>query len=498
MKFERSVFFIALAVYGIAAWFSTGFYHGDEHYQIIEFALHRMGSNTTDQLAWEFAARVRPAIQPFLAFLVIRSLNLLSLPDPYFQAFVLRLLTAIFALISIRFFTRSSREMVRADLRKAYLLLSYFLWFLPFINVRFSSETWSGLLLLNALAVQLGSTPERRKFWIIGALLGGSFLFRYQNAFLGGGLILWMLVIGRIRAVNLLRLAASGFGVLLLGILLDYWMYGKFVLSWWNYFHVNLVEGVASSYGTEAWWNYFYSIFRFGFFPIGLPIILALLLFLFRQPKHVLTWTVLPFFIIHCIIPHKELRFLFPVVNLVPLILVLAWQGLKPGTGSRQRLNRRVLRPVLGILMLLNCVALVTVCLKPADDGFMTVTRYIRYHYGEEPLCLVSYDHSNPYGPWGLMATFYQEAGMQDLRLDSLEDLGEGIFDGKRRTLLVLKREHARTVPVRRFLREYGGRKAVQAIPSWMEPLMTLYGGFHMERIQELYVFSDPPGTGMK
>jgi hypothetical protein len=54
MKFERTVFLSAMLIYAISAWFSTGFYHGDEHFQIIEFACHKMGSVSQDQLAWEF------------------------------------------------------------------------------------------------------------------------------------------------------------------------------------------------------------------------------------------------------------------------------------------------------------------------------------------------------------------------------------------------------------------------------------------------------------
>jgi phosphatidylinositol glycan class B len=491
MKFERTVFLSAMLIYAISAWFSTGFYHGDEHFQIIEFACHKMGSVSQDQLAWEFESRVRPAIQPFVAFVVIRFLNLFALSDPYVQTFILRLLTAFFSLFSIRYFTFACRDMVRAEYRRAYLLLSYFLWFLLFVNVRFSSETWSGLLLLNSLSVQLIDDRERRKFWIIGGLLGLSFLFRYQNAFLAMGLILWLIIIQREKAVNMLKLSLSGLAVLLLGIVLDFWLYGEPVLSWWNYFYVNLVEGVASGYGTEAWWNYFYSIFRFGFFPISIPVILAFLLLLVKKPRNIFIWTIVPFFIIHCIIPHKELRFLFPVVNMVPVILVLAWQELNLDLDKWRKPGRVLLRATAWILVAINCIAVITVILKPADGGLMTITRYIRYHYGEQPIRLISYDHSNPYGPWGLMSTFYMEKDMQDIRLGSLEELGDDILDTDRLNLLVLKKQHAETDTARTYVSGHNGIKTVQSIPEWMEPLMTLYGGFHLEWILELYEFPE-------
>ncbi len=487
MKFERYIFLVALALYVVSAWFSTGFYHGDEHYQIIEFAAYKMGTVSPDELAWEFGARVRPAIQPFIAFYVIRALQVISLEDPYIQAFVLRLLTALLALFSIRVFTRTCRGMVRPEFHKAYLLLSYFLWFLPFVNVRFTSETWSGIMLLNALSVLIKSDFHGNKFYLVGGLLGLSFLFRYQNAFLAFGIFLWLIFIRKEKILDLAKLFASGLAVLLLGVLIDRWLYGEFVLSAWNYFYVNLVEGVASGFGREAWWNYFYSIFRFGFFPIGIPIIISFLLLIIKKPRNIFIWTILPFFIIHSIIPHKELRFLFPVINLVPIILLLAYQELNWDPGKWRKPGQLALRTVALMLVAINCIGAVTVSLKPADSGLTTITHHIRKHYGDQSIRLISYNNSNPYGPWGLMASFYMEKDMQDIRLGSLNELSDSLLRENSVNLLVLKREDAASDPARVFLTDHDATKEVQCIPEWMEPLMTLYGGFRVREILELY-----------
>ncbi len=153
---------------------------------------------------------------------------------------------------------------------------------------------------------------------------------------------------------------------MLLGILLDFWLYGEFTLSAWNYFNVNLVEDVASGYGTEAWWNYFYSIFRFGFFPIGIPVILAFLVLIVKKPRNIFVWTILPFFVVHSIIAHKELRFLFPVVNLVPIVLILAYQALKWDPRKWRKPGRIAIHAIAWILVAINCIGTVTVSLKPA------------------------------------------------------------------------------------------------------------------------------------
>ncbi|KPL15114.1 MAG: hypothetical protein AMS26_08565 [Bacteroides sp. SM23_62] len=487
MRYDQYIFLAAVALYIVAAWFSTGFYHGDEHYQLIEFAACKMGTVAPEDLAWEFGARVRPALQPFIAFIVIKSMRLISLDDPYVQAFVLRLLTALMALISIRYFTRACRAMVNPDFYKVYLFLTYFLWFLPFVNVRFTSESWSGLMLLNALSVLLNGNLGRKGFYVAGVLLGLSFLFRYQNAFLALGIFLWLVFIRKEKILNLAKLAAAGLAALLLGILMDYWLYGKLVLSAWEYFHVNLVEGVASGYGTEAWWNYFYSIFRFGFFPIGIPVILAFLVLTVKNPRDLFIWTILPFFVIHSLIPHKELRFLFPVINLVPILLVLAYQALDRDIRKWKKPARIAIVTIAWILVTINCIGAVTISLKPADNGLTSITRYIRQHYGDESIRLISYNNSNPYGPWGLMASFYMEKDMQDVRLESLNELNNIVIHADKVNLLVLKRMDAATDPAQDFITGNKAPKVVQSIPEWMEPLMTLYGGFRVREILELY-----------
>jgi len=378
MKYERYFFFAALVIYVVAAWFSNGYYHGDEHYSIIEFASYKMGGVSNDQLTWYFGARIRPALQPFIAFIIIKLLQVFSIVDPYMQTFVLRLLTALLALFSIRYFTRTCSYLVNPRYHKAYLYLSYFLWFLPLVNVRFMSETWSGIMLLNALAILLNTNLRGNRNYLAGVFLGLSFLFRYQNAFLALGIFLWLLVIEREKILDLLKLLAAGAVVLLLGILMDFWLYGEFTLTAWNYFYVNVVEGVASGYGTEAWWNYFYSIFRFGFFPIGILIILAFLILAVKQPRNVFIWTILPFFVVHSIIPHKELRFLFPVVNLVPIILLLAYQTLKWHVHKWKKSGRLAIHTLAWILVTINCIGALTVSLKPSDGGLINITSYIR------------------------------------------------------------------------------------------------------------------------
>ncbi len=471
MKYEKIIFLAALVLYTVAAWFSSGFLHGDEHYQIIEFAAYKLGTVSVEGLAWEYEAMIRPGLQPLIAYAFISLMNILSIPDPYFQAFVLRLVTAFLALYSIRYFTNTIREMISPEFWKVFLFLSYFLWFIPFVNVRFSSETWSGIMFLNALSLVLSSKERANRFYLIGGLLGLSFLFRYQNAFLAMGLFFWLIFIGKEKLANLVKLAGAVIFLVLIGVGIDFWLYDKLTLSAWNYFYVNLVEDVASGFGTERWWNYFYSIFRFSFFPIGIPIIFALFIFIYKQPKSIFTWCILPFFIIHSIIPHKELRFLFPVINLVPLMLVMAYQELNWNPDKWNRFKVLTVKVLAILLLSINIIGALTVSVKPCDGGLTVIMKHIRRNYGDKPIRLISYDYSNPYGPWNLIASFYAEKDLQDIRMKSLSEFNDSIFEKNRVNLLSIKRQEVEKEHVQELISRYKLQKKTQAMPEWMEIL---------------------------
>lgn len=64
MLTRKIIFIIACFVYGTFAIYNNGFYHYDEHYQLIEFAEFKSGHNKPSDLAWEYHAQIRSAVQP--------------------------------------------------------------------------------------------------------------------------------------------------------------------------------------------------------------------------------------------------------------------------------------------------------------------------------------------------------------------------------------------------------------------------------------------------
>lgn len=136
-KFHNTVLGIAFIVYLVTAFNSKGYFQYDEHYQIIEFADFKLGLNTPADLAWEFQAQIRPGIQPAICVVAFKILNHVGVTDPYSLSLSLRLITLLCSLTAITLFVNSSLSLIGSDHQKLYIILSYLLWFLPFINVRF-------------------------------------------------------------------------------------------------------------------------------------------------------------------------------------------------------------------------------------------------------------------------------------------------------------------------------------------------------------------------
>ena len=60
----RVLVLLHLLVVLVTAWRSETFFHPDEHFQVVEFASHLLGWTPADALPWEFAAQMRPWLQP--------------------------------------------------------------------------------------------------------------------------------------------------------------------------------------------------------------------------------------------------------------------------------------------------------------------------------------------------------------------------------------------------------------------------------------------------
>jgi phosphatidylinositol glycan class B len=323
----------------ITAVVSLDFYQGDEHFQILEFVNYKLHRIPANLLPWEFHEQIRPWLQPAVYYLAAKAAMKVGLTDPFVLAAGFRLLSGFFAwvmlcsmmLLSYHLFSEPSR-------RRASVYLLSLLCFLPYMFVRTTSESWStSFCLLGYAVLLLGSTRREgegrdfpaRLLFVVGLLWGLAFEFRVQTAFLIVGFILWMFFIASkdklASLFGLLILLCGIFISVVLGTLIDWWGYGTLTFVPWNYFNQNVVNNVASNFGTLPWWGYFLLVNDNLISFVAIPLTIGTLIAWARFPKHSLTWGSLMYFLAHVAIAHKEARFMFALAVPAALLFVLAW-----------------------------------------------------------------------------------------------------------------------------------------------------------------------------
>ncbi|UTW64173.1 hypothetical protein KFE98_08555 [bacterium SCSIO 12741] len=389
---ERRIWIIAIVVYALAAWFSVGYFHPDEHHQLLEFAATQLDLREAQTLPWEFEQQMRPTLQVYIVVAVYKVMDVIGLGNPFWVATFLRFISAALALWAAALLIRNYRETWKwRGAFPLFLILTLLLWFNVFNHVRFSSENWSGVFFMFGFAWALGDRFKHVGHGlIIGFLLGLSFLFRYQSILLIGGLALWLLVILRMPLKKWMSILAGGLLAIGLGWLTDYHFYGEPVFTFYNYLEQNIVEGKAAEFGVEPWWYYITQVVENGVPPFSLFYVVAVFWVFITKPKSVLTWTFVPFLLIHSLTAHKELRFLFPVVGFASLFLMEFLDGLFQRRSNWD--SSKTYKWIKGLFLGVNYLIVAVICFKPVEIN-IPLYQYIYNEYPDGAQVFAHKDH---------------------------------------------------------------------------------------------------------
>ena len=137
--------FLCLCFHVLASIFSFGFYSDDEHFQILEPIAYLMGINT--QLVndptwyyweWEESIRLRPLIQIYFYYLILKPFEYLQ--NPFILSIIIRIKSAIIGFLSIiyLFFTFKKKYKFKETFFNYFIFFCF--WFYPFLHSRTSSE----------------------------------------------------------------------------------------------------------------------------------------------------------------------------------------------------------------------------------------------------------------------------------------------------------------------------------------------------------------------
>jgi phosphatidylinositol glycan class B len=443
-KFIRNMLIVSLVLHVASAFLSSGFYHSDEHFQILEFLNYKLGLTAAHNLPIEFGEKIRPWLQPALYLTLIKPLIYSGDQNPFHWVVLIRLFSSLIGWLSLVGLALVSAKWIENPrLRNVAVFLCAVLWFIPGLHARHSSENLSGSFFYLTLSIlflseeKLFSTTESLRTLsalAIGLLFGACFEFRYQVGFLVAGIYFYWLFYRCKRPYGIEILASMFIGTLIsiaLCTWLDRWGYGVWTFAPWNYFHYNLVLNHVSDVDTHPLWDFFRSSTTETFPPLGPILLAACVLGWIIKPRHPLTWASAPLFIVHTLIGHKELRFLFPIAGAAPLLAV---QFLDTGKRFSQNalsfLKSHLGTALLSLLFFINLIALIASSFVPVwmparffEQLYPVARGYAKFN--------IFYKDKNPFDILGLPLGFYRPPNLETIHVDTWTDLEIQILDSK-------------------------------------------------------------------
>lgn len=421
--FYLKIFKISLIVLLVASYFSTGYHHYDEQWQVLEFMGIKLGLTNKDLMPWEYVHKMRSWAQPFVHYLITK---VFFLDNPFYMAWAYRIFTAIVGWYSLCLLSICSVYLYskKSQIKMATYCLT-FCWFSPYLRVRPSSEGLSSSVFVIGLVWLISEIYSKKEtlkfsktvlFWS-GFVCGLSFLFRFQLGLMIFSTWLWLVFLSDVKLKDNILFA---FGVCLAVIVelpIDMWGYETVTFAPWNYYYQNLVLNKVAGFPTAPWWYYFAASFKRGIPPISLILIVVQVLFWITRPKSIFTWSMISLFIIHTLIPTKALRFIFPIMVVTPLFIPYVHNWLIENLSFYKKFSTtKVSSYLLTFLIVFNGILFVQTTLRSSKSA-VDLYKYVYdnkdkinkiYHYGE-----------SPYQNVGLELMFYRPKG---IGLEKLEE----------------------------------------------------------------------------
>jgi phosphatidylinositol glycan class B len=142
---------------------------------------------------------------------------------------------------------------------------------------------------------------------------------------------------------------------------------------------------------------------------------MGMILFWIKNPRHALTWSLAPFFLLHVLIGHKETRFLFPIMHAAPVCLMLLLLTPLKGKALGEWIYEKTsLRWLSKGVVYLNAVALISLSVVPASPTI----RFYKAVYDRSIHELRYLPGEDPYSVLGIPLYFYRAP---DLKLIELQ-----------------------------------------------------------------------------
>jgi hypothetical protein len=306
----------ALLVRAMAIVTFPSLHHPDENFQVFEQA-HRLAFGY-GIVPWEFVIGIRSPVLPAIFAAIFRLVEPLA-GGPQGYLLVARLLLATFSLLAVAAVYRMGRRTSAVHALIGGIVAAT--WFeLVYFAGRPLTEAIATTVLLVSLS--LASVPAqeftRRRLIAIGFGLSLCLMLRIH---LAPGLLVVALWVGRFDwRGRWWPMAVGGIVPVVVFGVADWIVWGGFFHTYLQAVRVNLVQGVASSFGTAPagayaawmWHNWRYAM----------PVLEVLVIVRARRSAMWLVAAVV-IILVHSAIPHKEYRFAFPAFACLVIVAAL-------------------------------------------------------------------------------------------------------------------------------------------------------------------------------
>lgn len=325
---------------------------------------------------------------------------------------------------------------------------------------------------------------------MLGVTIGLAFLFRFQTSVIGLSILLWLAVIKKEKLKNIQLIIVFGLSILFIGVVLDSLFYGNLVFSPWNYFRANILEGVASSMGTAPFHFYIKTILKYTLFPIGILLFTSILFFGLKKPKHLYTWCILSFLIVHSIISHKERRFIFSIAFFAAPILFITYQYLSDIITRKlsKKTSKGLVLSLIISIVFINFIGIVGVLNNPAGKIHMGNRIYIHHTFSDKSVQLIYVRKSAPHVQKILPLSYYQQKNINTIYIDDLCSLTNSLLKNSNEVHLIsISRNDMKNIDCVEHLKNFKLTQVYQIWPNWIDSVNNYYNMFRNEHFTRLY-----------
>ncbi len=329
----------------LCAYSSYGFMGFDEY----QTAIRPAGMKLFLDPSYIFTDVARSPILYYVDYYLFLLANkLFGISSPVWLLRSAMMIVGLFSTLTVYLAYRISMIINRDD-KNALLVATLFAFYfaMPFIGTRLMSESLSSFFVI--LAVYFSTRSWRLddkggNIFLAGLFFGVSAMFRFQTGSLFIGMFLFLCIYDLRHRAKWLFL--GGLLALILQVILDYVTFGGFLTSIFGY--AKLQMEVLATHSRQPWYNFLLLLLG-----LTLPIATITTLPAFLRSCKRQLWLCVPlafFVVFHCFSPHKEERFMFPII---PLFILMMGLGMKKATGFWSRFSNYWFWSVNTMLLLL-------------------------------------------------------------------------------------------------------------------------------------------------